>query len=47
MKGEADMSDEMTVPWLQEGDQLFIEGDDWYHNALLHFLADNADELGL
>lgn len=47
MKGETDLSDEMSLPWLQSGDRLFIEGDDWYHNALLHFLVDKADELDL
>lgn len=41
------MSSEMSVPWPQEGDQLFIEGDDWYHNAIVHFLADKAGELDL
>lgn len=38
------MSDEMSVPWLQEGDQLFIEGDDWYHNALLHIFSRGEGE---
>lgn len=34
---------EDTIPFPQEGDQLFISGDDWYHNACLNVLHDNLD----
>lgn len=28
------------LPWPQKGDQLFIVGDDWWHNACLNFMSD-------
>lgn len=35
---------ELQTPWPQDGDNLFIEGEDWYLNSCLHFLS---DDLGL
>ncbi len=37
------MVDEISMPWPQDGDNLFIAGEDWYHNACLHFLPDSLD----
>ena len=29
-----------SLPWPQKGDQLFVEGTDWYHNACLNFTSE-------
>ena len=36
------MFDEVDdIPWLQQGDQLFIAGEYWWHNACLNYMPDD------
>ena len=37
------MLDENKLPWPQNGDKLFIEGDDWYYVACLNDRRDNLE----
>jgi hypothetical protein len=30
-------------PWPRKGDQLFRDGEDWWHNACLNLFSDNWD----
>ena len=32
---------EVDLPWPQKGDELFVAGEDWWHNACLNYLADD------
>jgi hypothetical protein len=32
-----------SIPWPQEGDQLFTSNGDWWHNACLNFVHDNGE----
>jgi hypothetical protein len=33
--------DDFDLPWPQEGDELFLAGQDWWHNACLNYLSDD------
>src|SRR5712691_2566119 len=35
------MVDESSLPYPQKGDNLFVAGEDWYHNACLSFMSDS------
>ena len=35
--------DKVDPPWPQKGDELFVAGEDWWHNACLNYLDDDWD----